>query len=355
MDAACRWFLESGIQDQDGGVARYYRADVQNNRPVSTEITAYAVSALAFIYKVTGDPSALSAAKKAGTFLAGFAWDRSLEIFPHEHFPPNDERPRLAYFFDSGIIVRGLLKLWKVTCHPAFLSMAVDCGRGILRDFRAASGFHPVLALPSKEPLDDDSRWSRSIGCYQLKSAMALHELFLETEDPAFEFAYETALEDALNNYETFLAEEPDRERLMDRLHAYCYFLEGLLPRMARQDCRRALAQGIDQVGGLVEELANRFDRSDVYAQLLRLRLYAARIGVRSLDKYTATEEAARIASFQLRSADPRIHGGFAFGRRAGELIPHVNPVSTAFGIQALEMWRLYCHDDFDPKPSDLI
>ncbi len=36
--AGC-WFLNSGIQEPDGGVARYYRSDAGRNAAVSNEIT----------------------------------------------------------------------------------------------------------------------------------------------------------------------------------------------------------------------------------------------------------------------------------------------------------------------------
>ena len=36
-----------------------------------------------------------------------------------------------------------------------------------------------------------------------------------------------------------------------------------------------------------------------------------------------------------------RIDGGFWFGRRAGAWLPYVNPVSAAFALQALDVWRI--------------
>ena len=77
---------------------------------------------------------------------------------------------------------------------------------------------------------------------------------------------------------------------------------------------------------------------TDVHAQLLRVRLWASKTV--PLDSHAAREEAAALARFQLRSEDPRIDGGFTFGAKNGEIIPHVNPVSTAFALQALHMWQ---------------
>jgi hypothetical protein len=36
---------------------------------------------------------------------------------------------------------------------------------------------------------------------------------------------------------------------------------------------------------------------------------------------------------------DPKIDGGFAFARRRGELVRHLNPATTALAVQALQMW----------------
>jgi hypothetical protein len=49
------WFLRSGIQQPDGGVARYYRADQGRNLPVSTEITGYTVSTFVYLHTAAKD------------------------------------------------------------------------------------------------------------------------------------------------------------------------------------------------------------------------------------------------------------------------------------------------------------
>jgi hypothetical protein len=124
----------------------------------------------------------------------------------------------------------------------------------------------------------------------------------------------------------------------MDRLHPYCYFLEGLTPLLDRAECAKAYIQGIYSVARYLREIAPSFARSDVYAQLLRARICgAAAVGINA---GAATEEAEALAGFQAVSDDPRIDGGFFFGRRDGEMSPHVNPVSTVFALQALDMWR---------------
>ncbi|MCC6858088.1 MAG: hypothetical protein IT158_05995 [Bryobacterales bacterium] len=339
--AAGQWFLHSGIQHTTGGVARYYRSDLQENRAISTEITGYAAGALVYLHRLTGEPAYLDKAILAGRFLTRLAWDRRLETFPFEYARDGMEVEPLAYFFDTGIIVRGLLALWRATGDTEFKEAARNGGLAMARDFAAADGqYEPILRLPEKAPLERECRWSRSPGCYQLKAAMAWHELFEETGEADFEGWYEALLGQALRTHESFLPGDADRARVMDRLHAYSYFLEGLLPVLDREACARAFNAGLARAAALLSEIAPVFERSDVIAQLLRVRLLGEAAGIAHLDGLAGEAEARSLSSFQMEHFDLRIKGGFYFGRKEGRLLPFVNPVSTAFGLQALAMWQ---------------
>lgn len=329
------WFLHSGIQDRGGGVARYYRCDTGSNLAISTEITGYTASALMYLYSITGDETYLDRAAHTARFLEADAWDRDAENFPFEHGPGSGSR---LYFFDCGIIVRGLLAVWRETREPRLLNRAVDCGHAMIRDFDTRREIHPILMLPDKKPLDRDWRWSRNPGCYQLKSALAWRDLAAITGETEFDRAFSRQLERSLAGYADFLPGSPQPERVMDRLHAFCYFLESLVSCLDDERCAFALADGIAQVGSHLREIAPLFARSDVYAQLLRVRLWACELLPLDLD--AAGEEAEALAAFQLSSDDPRVDGAFAFGIKAGEVIPHANPVSTSFALQALHMWH---------------
>ena len=337
IQRAGKWFVQSGIQEAGGGVARYYRADRQCHHRISTEITGYAVGALVYLHSLTGEDVYLERAAMAAGFLAETAWDAAARAMPFELDPP-----RRTYFFDCGIIVRGLLSGWRATGAQKFLDAATALGQQMIHDFESTTGdFHPVLSLPDKAPMERDAlRWSQSAGCYQLKSAMAWWDLAEATGDDRYREPYDRALQNALRNYGQFLPGDPDRLKVMDRLHAFCYFLEGLLPRAAHPRCAEALCDGIHRVSHHLRDIAPEFERSDVYAQLLRMRLYAGAAGVVPLDREAAAFEAARLAQFQAADGDPRINGGFYFGRRQGAWLQYVNPVSTAFALQALALWE---------------
>jgi hypothetical protein len=164
-----------------------------------------------------------------------------------------------------------------------------------------------------------------------LKSGLA----WLETAGDPGSRMFESLLDDSLATHESFL-NAADGEAIMDRLHAYCYFLEALL---WVDRTRETLRAGIERVAGLLREISPRFERSDVCAQLLRIRLIAHHLHEIQLDEPAAAEEASRAAAYQSDSNDPHLRGGFWFGRKGGELLPFMNPVSTAFCMQALALW----------------
>lgn len=354
LNQAGTWFLHSGIQESNGGVARYYCSDPGTNRAVSTganraistEITGYAASALTFLHARTGDAAYLDAAVRCARYLCNEAWDGASNTFPFE--PGSD----LAYFFDIGIIARGLLAVWRATGDECYRERAREAALSLGFDFMGDNVFYPVISLPEKQPLPEEPKWSRKPGCYQLKSALIWREL----DDPHADRMFEVALAMALATHESFLEGETDREKLMDRLHAYSYFLEALLSAKEHPEARAALAWGIHQTGTLLREIAPRFERSDVNAQLLRVRLFAHHTDVVSLDTAAAEEEAARAAEFQQHDGgDSRVAGGFWFGRKGSKMLPFSNPVSTAFCIQALALWDDHVAGRWNASPSQLI
>src|SRR5262249_49793217 len=156
-----------GIQEADGGVSRYYRSDLAQNAPVSTEITGYAVSALVYLYERTGNEEFRSAALRAAQYLTRAAWDTASSTFPFE--PKSDP----SYFFDTGLVVGGLLSAHRLPAGEEFREGAVQAGLSLAFDFLGENEFAPVISLPEKQPLPYEPRWSRKPGCYQLKSALA--------------------------------------------------------------------------------------------------------------------------------------------------------------------------------------
>jgi hypothetical protein len=321
---AGEWILHSGIQSPDGAVARYRLTDTSQNLPASTEITGYALAGLCYLFEESGDQRFLDAARLSANYLTHKAWDPEARSMPFELSPSG----RYSYFFDCGIITRSLLWFYRLTGEEIYLTRARDIGTSMQRDFASLTAFHPIVLLPCKSPAPYEIWWSKTPGAFQLKAALAWRDLGETLSDQRFLNLYDQLLHFSLEHYSETLDNETEELKKMDRLHAWAYFLEGLQPVSDRESIQFLIRSALAHGESLREKLAPQFLRSDVCAQLLRIKLLAGG---------TASEaELIRIESFQYQSADPSLHGGFGFGRRNGELTPHVNPVSTIFCLQAL-------------------
>ncbi|MGJ5816813.1 hypothetical protein [Paludibaculum fermentans] len=341
LSRAGQWHLLSGIQEAEGGVARYHYISENRNARVSTEITGYTVSALLELYDRSCEDSYLEAAARGGDLLVK-AWDGRSSAMPFEWSASGVLPEHHSYFFDNGIIARALLRLWRATGSQQYLDMAVCCGESMSRDFVNRHDIHPILTLPGKCPVARDARWSRSSDCYQLKSALAWLDLYEVTGNESFRSEFEWTLERALQTHGEFFDHEPQNHRIMDRLHAYGYFLEAILAVSERPEVRQALEEGIEREAAHLRAVRHEFERSDANAQLLRVRLWADAQGAVALNQEAAAQEARWAAAYQMESEDPRLDGGFNFGRREGVLSNYSNPVSTAFCLQALALWDDY-------------
>ncbi|HVT95165.1 MAG TPA: hypothetical protein VHD76_20095 [Bryobacteraceae bacterium] len=309
LECGSAWVLRSGIQESNGGVAGWYRWDLKENAPVSAGVTGYTLSGLHFVHQRTGNTDVLNAIERGARFLTGSS--------------PGD-------FFDNGIAARGLLAAWRATRDGQFLENAVARGRSM------ANGVAPG-------------------GCYQLKAALAWLELHEETGEQRFRDAWEECLDYALAGQAWVLPGDSDHERVMDQLHAYCDFLEGLLPVLNRPRCLTVFGEGLDRASHFFRQIAPVFLRSDVCAQLLRLRIYAASARALPLEPAVAMAEASAAASFRIASADSRASGAFSFGRRQGALMPFASPLSTLFCMQALELWTQSRQEGFHADWRGLI
>ena len=194
--------------------------------------------------------------------------------------------------------------------------------------------YHPIVTLPHYTPKPYQRKWSQEPGCFQLKSALAWVELWEITGDPELLQWFDEALNWAVQNNDQFLPGSADELEVMNRLHSYSYFLEALLK---RPEMHGHIALGVAKATAILNSIAPRFERSDVCAQLLRVSVLAG------LDRTAAADLASRAARYQF-AEDSGIdrQGGFCFGSREGVLMPMVNPVSTAFCMQALDMWQTY-------------
>jgi len=118
----------------------------------------------------------------------------------------------LSFFFDSGIIVRGLLSIWRATRHALYLDTASEMclGNGETLWQTRTTTFIPVLCLPDKAPLDPGSPLVAKSGLLSTESRLGMHELYEITGAQEQEQLYRRMLAYSLRAHEQFLPGDPD-------------------------------------------------------------------------------------------------------------------------------------------------
>ena len=171
IHSAWSWLSRSGIQNESGGVARFYSADVQEYRGISTQSTAFFISTFLRL----GDHSqdfAPQEALQAGGFLLDRAFHRSKELFAHEVYDEGRSPSARAYFFDCSIIIRSLVDLWRATEEAVYLECAERCGFALQNLMSRMDGsFFPVYDFSRDQAIDDGETWSTQPEVYQLKAS----------------------------------------------------------------------------------------------------------------------------------------------------------------------------------------
>jgi hypothetical protein len=340
IHAGLRWLAISGIQNQSGGVSEGFHADTRTYSPISTTATGYYIAAQLWSQRFSR--GALPAtASRAGSFLLEHAFNMSAEMFPVRVGDNDEEEAHLAYFLDCTVVVRSLTQLWDSTKDPAFLECAERCGLALHSRMPTVDGaFFPIYDFKTDRAYAEVGSWREEMGVPQLKGGLALLELYKATGRGEFEHDAEALRKWCLRRHESFLPGEVDDAKIIERLHAYCLFLEGLLPGVALDaDSGRILQFGILRVENFLDEFGPELQRCDVLAQILRLRLYADKLGLMELDYKRAEDEAAAIVEFQTQSADPKSDGAFTRYRHTTNSRPQLDLTATVFAMQALEMW----------------
>ena len=178
IHSAWSWLSRSGIQNESGGVARFYSADVQEYRDISTQSTAFFISTFLRL----GDHSqdfAPQEALRAGGFLLDRAFHRSKELFAHEVCGEDSSPSARAYFFDCSIIIRSLVDLWRATEEASLPRVrrtlwSSPC-KTLCRGWTAHSSRSMILRGIS--PSTTERRGRPEAEVYQLKASLALQEL----------------------------------------------------------------------------------------------------------------------------------------------------------------------------------
>jgi hypothetical protein len=302
LNDTVRWLLYSGIRIKNGS-NRGAVYGWKNLKPPSypfiySEITGYAITSYVFIYSELLNYEALSAAKDCAYWLIQNIFNNKPSttsllpagIIEAPNFNQKGDLSNQIYAFDNGMVIIGLLNLYKVTKDQNFLKAAEKIAKSLVDVFFDGSKLVAVLDREyntiSSDSFKDNHgiKWSSVSGPYHSKLSLCLLELSSLTNnnycadisDSICKFALKFQRSDGR------FVTNPDQENVTF-LHPHLYACEGLVYAGIRCSNDDYLLSGIKGIvwamnqmnlstGGLPRNTAvGAPEQSDCMAQLLRL------------------------------------------------------------------------------------
>lgn len=380
IERACNWMVGSGAQvtsmdpNLNGGFVSWYEQDTQLYAYVYSEITGYMLTMLTALYHRSNDVRYLNSAIRAGDWFLSTVHEPTGGfrcLFPLRETRFDYKRDQI-YAFDCGVILSGLVNLFRASKHPKYLAAATTVGDWLVRDVQKPSkGFYPVYNIAHDQFIESDKEWSLCPGSYHTKIAIGLLNLYDLTRKPSYLRAVTNACDFALEFQDKSGRFTSFPSNGGTNSHPHTYSAEGLWTvgkYLGREDYLQASAQGINWLLSLQNEegivprhyqanepLYN--ERVDVLAQALRMGAIHLAEGRLPKEVQTKLEKLVPvIARNQSNSDDVRANGGFYFGRLSdGTVMPHVNVWVTMFAVQALAAFDDFKHGRYEFRPFDMV
>ena len=180
-----KWILKSGIQSNSiknkGGYYAWINSRTKNYSYIYSEITGYLITYNCFIYSQIKNRTNLRAAELAADWLinksqkpfGGFKCfelvDKNLSIVDKSNF---------SYSFDNGVILNGLINLYKIKKKKKYLNSAIKCADWIIKCSNSDGLVKPLYDFKNKTFIENQKSWSMLSGAYHAKIAIGLFNIY---------------------------------------------------------------------------------------------------------------------------------------------------------------------------------
>lgn len=283
------WLLNSDIrikQGEDKG-ALYGWKDLSNSSYpfIYSEIVGYAITCFSWIYIRKSNDHALSAARegslwvrnnmKSGLLITG-------KLNKNTTFESKGNIPNLIYSFDNGMILAGLLNLYKIDKDPENLNSAIKIADTLIDKFFDGTKMIAMLDSSLNPSSYGTGKWSTMSGSYHAKIAFGLLKLFKITQKSVYKEVAYSLCDFALTMQNQDGRFRTNMEDDLTFLHPHLYSCEGLLyTGIDLSDNRyieaslKGLEWAVKQMdlnnGSLPRTTKENVEQSDCMAQLMRL------------------------------------------------------------------------------------
>ena len=364
-----RWLLYSDIRIRTGpnkGAMYGWKNLYSNSYPfIYNEIVGYSITAFSWIYSELGEIAALKAAKDGSEWIM-----KNMEFYGNllpagrkeiDSFKQKGELSNLIYSFDNGMIMVGLLNLYKYTRMPKLLNSAEAIARDIIERFYDGSkiiavvdrNFQPIYNHRDEKKTGTEIKWSMVPGAYHCKLALGLLDLADLTNNNLYR-RISHSLCDFFGHLQTsdgrFINEH---ESEITYLHPHLYACEGLIYSGLKDSIEDYCNKGLNGVrwavramlsnGGVLPRstLEKNIDQSDCLSQLLRLIILCRPRLLEERECYEDSSLDKVINKLHLRLLDFCIPSGYDKGAMKYQIsLESACSWCTMFSMQALGIWK---------------
>jgi len=367
LDLSIDWLKNSGIQNLKnsklrGSVNAWYDPNRKKYSFVYSEINGYFMTTMVFLYKRTGDSQYLEKGLKAAKWLIFNAQEKNGGfrcLFLIDKNSRHSHKQNQMYTFDNGIILNGLVSLYKETKKDFLLKSAKRCANWIIdycinkKDYLVK----PVYEINENKFFESDKEWSTTSGSYHSKISIGLANLYSVIKNKNY-------INTAIKICNSSLRFQEKNGRFVSFLlkrgtnaHPHCYSAEGLwvlgtflkkkLYLSAAKKATYWILSKQNQSGRiprlfLINSL-NFNERIDSVAQIIRLILLNQK--PKKLTKTTKDKMKKLIKillSYQnIKEKNLKERGAFKWGKYSnGKIANHSNSWVTFFAIQALYFYK---------------
>ena len=352
-----KWLLTSDISIKNG----YNKGGVygwKNLKPVSfpfiySEITGYGITSFLWIYSEFRNLAALQAAKECSEWII-----KNMKSYMLVARPPgpvkSDKISNLYYAFDNGMIIIGLLNLYKMTKDQNLLEIADHMAEKLIELFFDGSKLTARLDEAYKAVKETNNggiiKWSTVPGSYQSKLSIALLELSTLTNNNLYK-----QVSDSICNYGISLQKSNGQfitnpNSNITYLHPHLYSCEGLIYSGLSQSNYSHYSAGLKGVvWAMNQTLASTKDgvstntqkdsveQSDCTAQLLRLLILCRSQLLKTIDSSQLDNVLKRLHLRLLDFYIPNVEN--QGGMRYHLDLDSACSWCTMFSMQALYLW----------------
>jgi hypothetical protein len=352
------WLLSSDIRINEGKNKGALYGWKNLNPPsfpfIYSEITGYAITCFSWIALEFGNQDALEAAKQASDWIARNMNSNLLVARPPVGGNESNNLSNLFYSFDNGMIVIGILSLYKMTKKDNLLQLAERMIRVLIDRFFDGEKLIPRLDK-SFNPIGHDEKeglvqWSTISGAYHCKLSICLLELSKLTDNQQY-----TRISNSLCKYAKRL-QKSTGEFITNPgsnivyLHPHLYACEGLIYSGIKQSNESHYSAGLKGIKWAMDQVnlnSNRglfrdtgkgsLEQSDCTAQLLRLLILCRSDLEKTVEKSKLTKVIDRL---HLRLFEFYIPAGEGQGAMRYQFSKDTAcSWCTMFSMQALRLW----------------